>query len=314
MSLARLERRFQAWARRKGRGESTLKGYHSWFRRLETFLEEQGIADPRQVDRDDLIAFLAWIRTLTHSRGRTYAPSTQQLIIGWLRVFYRFLLEEGLIMTDPTRSMAGIKQARTLPKSVLSPLEMRRLLAAPDVTDPWGLRDRAILELLYGTGVRFRELTNLAVGDVDIPEKTLWIRQGKGRKDRVIPLGRWAAHWLGRYLTESDALRRQQGTHRVFLTHKGKPMANWVLNERLRHYGTLAGIKRHLTAHQLRHTFATQLIQGGADVRKIQRLLGHENLSSTQLYTHLDLEDLRRVQDEFHPRERRRERSKRKKR
>lgn len=305
MTLKRWEVRFIAWARRQDRAESTLKAYRCWWRRFEAFLEEREV-EPRDVTRSMVTDFLATLTTLESHRGRPYSASTRVLVVAWLRLFYRFMLEEGLIVVDPTRGLPRSRQGRILPRAVLTPQEMRRLLAVPDVTDVWGLRDRAILELLYGSGIRFAEMAHLGVGDVDLVERVLWVRQGKGRRDRVLPLGRWATHWLARYLKDSDKLRRDQGTDRVFLTPRGERISNWVLNLMLRRHAAKAGITKKITAHALRHTFATQLIQGGADVRKIQRLLGHVQLSTTQVYTHLDLADLRKVQDECHPREKRR--------
>jgi site-specific recombinase XerD len=183
---------------------------------------------------------------------------------------------------------------------------MRQLLLAPDATTRSGLRDRTILEVLYGTGLRFSELADLTVTDVDLVEQVLWVRCGKGTKDRVLPLGRWATHWLGRYMTATDRLRRQRGTERVFLAPRAERLSDHMVNAWVKDLAAQAGLTKPVTAHTLRHTFATVLLKGGADVRKIQRLLGHELLTTTEVYTHLDLEDLRRVQENCHPREKRR--------
>jgi integrase/recombinase XerD len=228
---------------------------------------------------------------------------SRKIAVASVRRIFESMLDRNLILVDPTIGMKPPKTARRLPQSLMSAVEMSRLLNAPDVTDPLGLRDRAILEVFYGTGLRFSELANLTVTEVDLEERILWVRQGKGGKDRVLPLGRWARHWLGRHLKASENERRRHGSDRVFLTSRGNRLDNRFFNERLRAYGRQVGITKHITAHAIRHTFATLLLRGGADVRKIQRLLGHKTLTATEIYTHLTIEDLRKVQETCHPRE-----------
>jgi integrase/recombinase XerD len=236
--------------------------------------------------------------------GRPFSTGSRQLAVCWLRTFFLYLAERGLVILDPTRLLRTPRRARRLPRHVLTPAEMDRLLALPDVRTALGLRDRALLEVLYGTGLRFSELADLAVGDVDLDERTLWVRHGKGKKDRVLPLGRWAAHWLSRHLERSAKDRGRSAGDRVFFTWRGNRLDNTELNRQLREDAHRAGIDKPLTLHLMRHTFATVLIKGGADVRYVQRLLGHADLSTTAVYTHLDLGDLRRVQERCHPRER----------
>lgn len=302
---------FAAWARRQTLADHTLKNYRTWAGVFERFLDGRGIEDLRDVDRAALSAFPGHLMQVPSRRGRPYTAATRALVVAWARKLFGYLVETGQILVDPSAVLKAIKVPRKLPRALLSANQMDRLLAAPDVRTTWGLRDRALLELLYGTGIRYAELAHLAVGDLDLKEKVVWIRQGKGRRDRLLPLGRWATYWLNRYLSESEALRRRQRTDRVFLTPRGNRLDNWVTNERLRGYARQAGITQSISLHTVRHSFATLLLKGGADVRKIQRLLGHEKLTSTQLYTHLDMGDLRRVQERYHPRERRRARRRR---
>lgn len=292
------------WARRRGVGARTVRNYPAWANLFEEFLRQQGISDFRQATREILARFPGYLMTLNSSRGKPYATITRCLILSWVKKLYQYLQAEGYLLIDPASCLKFPRLGRRLPRSLLTVPEMKRLLLAPDVTKTWGLRDRAILELLYGAGLRFSELVDLTVGDVDVVERVLWVRQGKGGKDRVLPLGRWAAYWLAKYLAESDSLRRKQGTERVFLTPRGNRLANWVINTQLRVYARASGISKPITLHSLRHTFATHLLKYGADLRKLQRLLGHALLSTTQVYTHLDLEDLRQVQRRCHPRER----------
>jgi integrase/recombinase XerD len=267
------------------------------------FLEGRGVHDPCEATQETIAQFEAHLLHLTYGEGQRYSLSSRQHILACVRKVYRYLVETSRVLIDPTRMMKLPRSPRTLPRTILTPQEMRRLLAAPDVDDLWGLRDRTILELLYGTGLRFSELADLRVGAVDLEEGTLWVRQGKGSKDRLLPLGRWALHWLERYLKATDELRREQGTDRVILTTRGVRIHDGVLNKRIRMYAEQAGIGKHITTHAIRHTVATLLLKGGADIRKIQKLLGHDKLSSTQLYTHLDVGDLREMQRRCHPRE-----------
>jgi integrase/recombinase XerD len=296
--------RFLVWVRRRGSPGQTLKAYRSYLKVFAGFLQERSIDNPVDVDRSTIAAFEAYLMTYRSQRERPYSTGTRAHVVAAIRKLYAHLIEENRILVDPTLGMKAPRTIRRMPRGLMTAAEMHRLLTAPDVTTAWGLRDRAILELLYGTGLRFAELANLSVGDVDLVEKILWVRHGKGGRDRVLPLGRWATHWVGRYLEASDELRRRQATARVFLTPRGNRLANTVLNWLLGRYARRVGIAKPVTAHAIRHTMATLLIKRGADVRKLQELLGHRNLNTTEWYTHLTVEDLRRVQKRFHPRER----------
>lgn len=306
MSQEDWSRPFLAWARRAGHSKRTLKNYDRYSRLLAEYLAARGIEDPCQADRATVAEFTTHVATHESARGRPYSTSTRGHIVSWLRKLYAYLVTEQRILMDPTRGLRPPRMGRRLPRAILTSREMERLLRAPDVKALSGLRDRAILELVYGAGLRFSEVVDLSVGDVDLVERTLWVRQGKGNRDRVLPLGRWAAYWLGRYLEASDADRRRRGTERVFLASRAKRLSNEMINMSLRWYAAKVGITKPISLHSLRHTFATVLLKGGADIRKIQRLLGHSRLTTTEIYTHVDLTDLRRVQERCHPRERQR--------
>lgn len=296
-------RGFLVWARQQGRSRHTIKAYTAYAKVFEEYLTGRGVDDLQAVD-ESLVADFQGHLMAVHSRsGRPYTGGTRGLILSWLRKFFWYLQEGGRLLVDPTRQVRLPRRGRRLPRAVLTAAQMRRLLAVPETRTEWGLRDRAILELMYGVGLRFSELADLRVGDVDLEEKAVWVRRGKGRKDRLLPLGRAASGWLRRYLQASDELRREQGTDRVFLTPRGRRLHNATWNEQLRVLVRRAKIDKPVTAHALRHTFATVMIRGGADLRHIQRLLGHGSLAPTALYTHLDLRDLRRAQSLYHPRE-----------
>ena len=305
LKLAVLHAEFLAWSRRRGAAGPTLHNDRVAARAFGLFLAEQTIEDLGRITPAEIAAFQAYLARVDSVRGRPYAAGTRLGFLAWVRKFFGYLHREGLILVDPTSRMRLPRKPRRLPRAVLSADEMRQLLWTPDVSTPGGLRDRAILEILYGLGLRFSELANLTVADVDLEERTLWVRQGKGKRDRLLPLGRWSTHWLRRYLDASDPARREQGTDLVFLTPRRKRLTNWVLVRILRAYAHRAGITKPITPHTLRHSFATAMLKGGADIRGLQRFLGHTQITSTEVYTHLDLGDLRRAQDRCHPRERR---------
>jgi len=306
MSAARWQVGFFAWARRQGYRARTLKNFVTHARVFEEFLEERGVDHPCDGTRELIADFQAYLMTFVCRRHRPYSTSARGQILSWLKKLYGFFIDDGRILTDPTRGLRLPRVGRRLPRSVLTAAEMRRLLVAPDTTTPAGLRDRAILELLYGTGLRFSELADLTVGDLDLVEKILWVRHGKGDKDRVLPLGRWAAYWLARHLDVSAVERRRRRSERVFLAPRAERLSSEIVCLWLQAHAAQAGLTKPITTHTLRHTFATVLVKGGADIRKVQKLLGHNQLTSTQIYTHLDLTDLRRVQQQCHPREKRR--------
>lgn len=299
-----LYRRFFQWCHRQGLAEGTIRAYRSIVRRWEAYLEEVDATDLADVTSEVVAGFAAWLMKTPSRFGRRLSTSSRSQTLIWLRRLFFYLLETGQILVDPTRKLRLPRVARRLPRSVLTAEEMRRLLDIPDTRTAMGLRDRAMIELLYGTGLRFSEMADLAVGQVDIEDRVVWVRQGKGRRDRVVPLGRWAAHWLARHIKISADHRRRFRSERVFLTVRGLRVHDFMINQVLREYARAARITKHITVHALRHTCATVLIKGGADVRQIQKLLGHASLSTTAVYTHLDLEDLRRVQIKCHPRER----------
>lgn len=296
-------RGFLVWARQQGRSRQTIKAYATYAGVFDEYLTERGVDDLEAVDESVVAEFQGHLMTVRSRSGHPYTAGTRGLILSWLRQFFWYLQEEGRLLVDPSRHVRLPRRGRRLPRAVPTDAEMRRLLAVPETRSLWGLRDRTILEVLYGVGLRFSELADLRVGDVDLEERSLWVRQGKGRKDRLLPLGRVATRWLRRYLEASDGLRRQQGTDRVFLTPRGNRLHNATLNDQLRVLARRARIEKPLTAHALRHAFATAMLRGGADLRHIQRLLGHGTLTPTAVYTHLDLRDLRRAQSRYHPRE-----------
>ena len=248
-----------------------------------------------RAQRADLLAFLAE----RQKAGQT-ARSNARLLSA-LRHAYRFFLRERLITDDPSALIQSPKLPKGLPKA-LSEGEVEALLHAPDVSDPKGLRDRAMLELMYAAGLRVTELCDLKIGEVNLRQGALRVR-GKGSKERLLPIGEIAIDWLNRYFAESrPQLLRAKASDRVFLSNRGGPVLRqrfWLM---IKACAAQVGIVRPVTPHGLRHSFATHLLNHGADLRALQMLLGHSSLSTTQIYTMVAKEGLKRLHQEHHPR------------
>ncbi len=218
-----------------------------------------------------------------------------------LRSFYAFLLREGRIPSDPTEHLGAPKQWQTIPK-FLNPEEIERLSQSPDAQRTTGARDHAMIELLYATGLRVSELCSLGVGDLNLDLGVLRAT-GKGRKQRMIPVGKVALAAVRAYLESGrPAILRGRPSRHLFVTSRGGPMTRQAFWKLLRGHGRKAGVFHHLTPHVIRHSFATHLLEGGADLRSVQAMLGHADISTTQIYTHVMRSRLRKTVDEHHPR------------
>ncbi len=218
-----------------------------------------------------------------------------------LRGFYRFLLRESRLLADPMENLRAPRVVKPLPR-FLTPRQVDALLAAPDTHTPLGLRDRAVLEVFYATGLRVSELIGLKPGDVDLALGVLTCF-GKGRKERLVPLGSEARHWVASYLAEvRPRLHKDRGARELFLSNRGGGFSRMGLWALVRRHARTAGLARTLTPHVLRHSFATHLLERGADLRSLQAMLGHADISTTQIYTHVTQERLRQLYDRFHPR------------
>jgi integrase/recombinase XerD len=249
------------------------------------------------LSRGDLEAFVRDLMT----EGRS--PRSVARIVACLRGFYRFLVVDGTLATSPADDLRPPRAWKLLPK-YLSVDEIDRLLAQPDVSTPRGLRDRALIELLYATGMRVSELVGLRPADVNL-EASYLTCTGKGDKQRIVPIGDEAASWVGRYLREArPKILGRRSSARLFVNVRGggpglTRVGFWKI---LKAYARQAGLPRTLSPHMLRHSFATHLLERGADLRAIQLMLGHSDLSTTQIYTHVLEHRMRSVYDRFHPR------------
>lgn len=270
--------------------------YRDQLKPFATWLQGQGIADLRAVTEAHLQAYRRRVYRQPISRV------TQDLRIRAVKRLFDHLVADQVLLLNPARTIAPAKARQTLPRPIPSQAEMLRLLDAPDVRTPVGLRDRVWLELAYSSGLRVKEMTQLDMSDLDLPARTALLRETKTGDQRVVPFGRHAAFWLRRYL---DEIRPQflLGTeHRaVFLTVTGKRMRTHVVREHLHAYRERAGITTVITPHTLRHACGTHLLQQGADLRAIQLLLGHRKLVTTTRYTRVQPLEVKATHTRYHP-------------
>ena len=284
---------------------------------LAVLLVERGLA-PNSVAayRGDLASFGRWLarddcaieacdrarlrRYLTAVRGRGLSARSAARALASLRGFFRYLLERGAMTVDPTLELESPRLLRVLP-NYLSAEEVDALLAAPDVTRPLGLRDRAMLETLYATGLRVSELVSLRVGQMRLDPGYVRVL-GKGSKERIVPVGSQARAWVARYLEHARTVLDKRRDDALFLSVRGAALTRQTFWQLIKRYGKVAGITRHLSPHTLRHSFATHLLEHGADLRAVQAMLGHADISTTEIYTHVTRERLRSLYDEKHPR------------
>lgn len=280
-----------------GLAKNTQLAYMRDLRLLMKSLQLKADEEMLQVSRQQLIAYLVRLK----QEGR--AASTVARKLASIKAFYRFLTAERYIRRNPAEVLEAASRGLHLPK-VLSVQEIERLLDEPNLGTMDGYRDKTMLELLYATGMRVSELVNVPVKNVDMKMQYV-IVMGKGSKERMLPLGRTALHYLEHYLS----VVRPQLLHgkpdaaaELFVTGWGGPMTRERFYEIIVAYGKSAGISKRVTPHMLRHSFATHLLNNGTDLRIVQELLGHADISTTQIYTHLDVERLREVYDKTHPR------------
>jgi integrase/recombinase XerD len=277
--------------------------------RLVAFLRSKRIGDVRRVDEARLVAFARELAETPSCRGRALAPASLATYVATLRGFFAFLERRGDILRNPALVLE-LPKIRRLPRAVLTERQARRLMNTPETHWPLGCRDRATLELLYGTGIRVGECERLDTTDLDLSPGTVLIRDGKGKRDRVVPLTGRAARALGVYLRESrPVLVRRQTPGALFLARGGRRLQRQSIERLVRVHARSAGIETRVTPHALRHACATHLLRGGADVRHVQALLGHRSLNTTARYTRVEVSDLRAMIERAHPRERPRKRA-----
>lgn len=275
-----------------GLSDNTLSAYGSDLKLFAKWLKDKDIA---AVDETTIKGFLA----NRQQQGITSRSSAR--IVSCLRRFYGYLLREGKISVDPTQLIDAPQLGRTLPDS-LSETDVELLLNAPEITDKLGFRDRTMLEMLYATGLRVSELVELKFGEINFRQGCVRII-GKGDKERLVPVGEEAMDWAERYLnTARKAILGNRHSDYLFVTTRGTCMTRQAFWHIIKRYAALADIDKHLSPHTLRHAFATHLLNHGADLRVVQLLLGHSDLSTTQIYTHIAQQRLKALHTQHHPR------------
>jgi len=277
---------------------NTIEAYASDINKYADFLMSRGVTQLENAQPPDVLAYLTRL-----SKDRLSSLTIARNLSA-IRMFHRFLIGEGILKCDPTESINSPKLAMKLPV-VLDQFEMEKLINQPDTTTKLGIRDRAFLEFAYATGVRVSELISVKLTDLFLNEFLVRIF-GKGSKVRMVPIGEQAIEWVEAYCQTSRPLLAKplQPNNVLFLNNRGNKMTRMGFWKLLRKYSLQSGITTLISPHTFRHSFATHLIEGGADLRAVQEMLGHVDISSTQIYTHLDREYLKEVHRTYHPRER----------
>lgn len=279
----------------KGASPRTSEAYLRDIARFATFCVTKGAREPGEASARILRDYVYHLKDLGLS------PSSIRRNVSAVRSYFRFMLGEGALVRDPSERLEAPKRWRTLPE-VLTVEETEALLAAPSLDEPLAFRDRAMLELAYGAGLRVSEWITLSTRDVLMEDHLVRVF-GKGSKERLVPIGRKAISAVAIYLRElRPRLEKGQGKGILFLNARGQPLSRMGAWKILRKYVEMAGITKPVSPHTLRHSFATHLLEGGADLRAVQEMLGHSDISTTQIYTHVDREFLRSVHRQFHPR------------
>lgn len=276
---------------------NTQIAYQTDLNRYAAFLQNLQITQPDQIIPTHIVQYI----NLLNDLGLELTSISRN--ISAIRMFHRFLMGENITSYDPSQLISFPKPVHKLP-TVLDILEIETLLEQPDISEVLGCRDRAMLEFLYATGVRVAELLSVKQSDLYFEQEFVRVF-GKGSKERLIPIGKDAIHFVTDYQNSARVILAQRGIHRntLFLNFRGRPMTRMGFWKILQKYVQQAGIEKQISPHTFRHSFATHLLEGGADLRAVQEMLGHVDISTTQIYTHLDREFLKQVHKQFHPRE-----------
>ena len=272
--------------------------------RFIAYLQGIGVTHVDGITKEALKSYQVMNYHALNSKGRPNSIMYQNMMLSSAKGFLGFMKEEGFIVSDPSRGVEYAKAPKRLPRGVMSPAEAKKVIHAPDTRSVIGYRDRTILEVLYSTGIRKSELNNLTLSDVDYDEGLLRVISGKGGKDRVVPVGRIACRYLENYIkTVRPMLIRDPYDDHLFLSARGRKLSKNTLWEMVRKYAKRARVTKDVYPHCFRHSCATSMLKNKADIRVIQELLGHASLTSTQVYTHLAITDLKEIHARCHPRE-----------
>jgi integrase/recombinase XerD len=300
--LAAFVMRYLEWLRVHNYAEPTVANRELYLGYFVAWCAERGLNTPKEITKPILERYQ---RALYHLRKANGAPLTfrgQHARLVPIRGFFRWLTRQNYLLYNPASELELPRLEKRLPRYVLTTAEVEQVIRQPNLDEPMGVRDRAILETLYSTGMRRRELMGLSLFDLDRERGTVMIRQGKGRKDRMIPIGERAVRWIDRYQNEvRPALVVGRDNATLFLTHTGEPFTPNRLTQLVRDHVNAADLGKTGSCHLFRHTMATLMLENGADIRYIQAMLGHAELSTTQIYTQVSIRKLKEIHSATHP-------------
>ncbi len=288
----------------RGLAAATIRVRVAYVKSFALWCLDRDLMQPAHVTKPILESYQRYLFRYRKACGEPLSWRSQNMHIAQVNQFFRYLVKYNHLPFNPASELELPKQPKSLPKAILSPDEVERILAEPDTTTALGLRDRAILELLYSSGIRRAELCRLQLEQIDVDRRSLFVHKGKGQKDRYVPVGLRALTWVARYV--ADARERLLLDHKertLFLTKDGEPLNPDTLTEYARRYIRSAGVDKSGACHIFRHTMATLMHENGADIRYIQAILGHERLETTQIYTQTSLRKLLEIHRQTHPAE-----------
>ncbi|MES9906145.1 MAG: site-specific tyrosine recombinase XerC, partial [Sedimenticola sp.] len=290
------------WLAVKGYADDTINRRDVALRRFIQWCDERDLSQPQEITKPILERYQRHLYYYRKPDGNPLTLGSQLGCLAPIKTFFKWLTQENHLLYNPASELMLPKQPKRLPRDILSVSEVEAILATPDHETSSGLRDRAILETLYSTGLRRMELPALKVYDIDLHRAIVIVREGKGRRDRVIPIGERALAWVEKYLNESrPQLLLNIHEEALFLNDYGDPLPRDALARKVKHYMNQAGIKKTGSCHLFRHAMATHMLDNGADTRFIQAMLGHADLATTQIYTHVSVEKLKEIHAATHP-------------
>jgi len=286
----------------RGLSEATISNRRRMLAFLAEWLQDRGVTRPSDVTKPMLDRYQRWLFHYRKADGDPLTFRSQHARLVAVRAFFKWAARQNLILYNPASELELPRLEKRLPKAVLTIGEAEAVLAQPNLETPGGLRDRAMLEVFYSTGMRRMELANLQLFDVDFDRRTVFVRQGKGRKDRMVPIGDRALAWINRYLIDvRPRWAKIPDDNWLFLTHDGTAFSPSRLTQMARNYIKASGVGKEGACHLFRHTMATLMLEGGADIRHIQAMLGHVRLETTEIYTQVSIRHLQQIHAACHP-------------
>ncbi len=293
---------FLEWTLVKGFSKDTAKRRRSALKKFILWSHERDLQQPQDITKPILDRYQRYLYYYRKADGQPLTFSSQNVFLSPIKSFFKWLTRENYILYNPASEMELPKKSRRLPKTILHPSEIETILQQPNIDNDDGVRDRAIMEVLYSTGIRRTEVCHLKVYDIDAKRHTLMVNEGKGNRDRLLPIGERALLWIEKYQWEIRphyAVGNDEGI--LFLTDDGQRFKRGTLSNRVKRYIRQAGLEVKGSCHLFRHAMATHMLDNGADIRYIQSMLGHADLSTTQIYTHVSIEKLKQIHEATHP-------------